>query len=270
MVAVEIAPLSPNIGAEIFGIDLSQPLTNRQVQEIHDALMKHQVIFFRDQNLMDPVRFKAFAAHFGELYNEHPAAEGKSEHPEVMTMHHDANSKYIAGSSWHSDQSSDPVPPMGTVLYNHTVPPSGGDTLFSSMYAAYDALSDRMKSYLEGLTAIHDAEHVFRPITPDWSKRFTESIHPVVRVHPVTKRKALFVDQLYTTRIVEVPKAESQGILNFLWKHFENPHFQCRFRWRANSVAFWDNRCTQHMALWDYFPQTRSGFRITIKADRSP
>ena len=138
------------------------------------------------------------------------------------------------------------------------------------MYAAYDALSDRMKSYLEGLTALHDAEHVFRPITSDLSKRFPQAVHPLVVTHPVTGRKSLYCDPLYTVKINDLSKSESKGILNFLWEHCLDPHFQMRFKWRPRSVAMWDNRCTQHMALWDYYPQTRSGFRIGIQADAPP
>lgn len=265
---IRIEPLTPHIGAIIHGVNLAQGLSNAQFDAVHEALLKHCAIFFRDQDLSDPIAYKAFASRFGEMYNEHPAANGAVAHPEIMKLHHDLNSKYVAGSSWHSDLSSDEEPPMGTMLWNHIVPPEGGDTLFASMYAAYDALSDRMKIYLDGLTALHDAEPVFRPITPDLSKRFTHAVHPVVRTHPVTGRKALFVDPLYTVRILEVPKSESAGILSFLWKHIESPMFQCRFKWQRNSLAFWDNRCTMHYALWDYFPQTRSGDRITLKGDK--
>lgn len=265
---ITVEPLTPNCGAVVHGIDLSEELSQTQLGAIHDAFLEHGVLFFRGQDLGDPVRFKALASRFGELYGEHPAAEGAVEHPEVIRMHHDEHSTFIAGSSWHSDQSSDAEPPMGTMLWNHTVPSTGGDTLFASMSAAYDALSDRMKTYLAGLTAVHDAEHVFRPITTDWNKRFTEAVHPVVRTHPESGRPALFVDPLYTTRIVELSKRESQGMLRLLWTHCEDPAFQCRFKWESGSLAFWDNRCTQHVALWDYFPRTRSGFRITIRGDK--
>jgi taurine dioxygenase len=148
------------------------------------------------------------------------------------------------------------------------VPEFGGDTLFASMYAAYEALSPRMQAYLEGLTAIHDADHVYRPLFPDLDRKYPCSVHPVVRTHPVTGRKLLFVNSSYTTRIVEVPKDESDAILAFLYDHLKNPNFHVRFRWRPNSIAFWDNRCTQHLATWDYFPQTRSGFRVTVAGDK--
>ena len=265
---IRVEKLTPHIGAVLHGIDLSRDLSNAEYDAIHEALMTHLVIFFRDQDLSDPYRHKIFARHFGELFDSHPVAAGSKEHPEVLRLHFDANSKHIAGSSWHSDQSYDPEPPMGTILWNHTVP-LGGDTLFSSMYAAYDALSERMKKYLEGLTAFHDAEPIYRPITPDLSKRFPNAVHPVVRTHPVTGRKALYCDQNHAIKINEVSKSESRGILEFLWKHCENPSFQCRFKWEPRSVAFWDNRAAQHMALWDYYPNTRSGFRVTIRGDKS-
>jgi taurine dioxygenase len=135
------------------------------------------------------------------------------------------------------------------------------------MYEAYDALSPRMKAHIEQLTALHDGEHVYRPIINDPTKTYPCSAHPVVRVHPVTKRRALFVNPSYTTRIVELPKPESDALLAFLYQHSQDPNFQCRFRWRPDSVAFWDNRCTQHFAVYDYYPQTRSGFRVTIAGD---
>ena len=148
---------------------------------------------------------------------------------------------------------------MGNILYLHTVPEVGGDTIFSSMYAAYDALSAPMKAYLEGMSAVHDGEPVYRPIVNDPSKKFPCSTHPVVRTHPVTGKKCLFVNQSYTTHIVGVPKEESAAILNYLFLHCTNPNFQVRFRWTPRAVAFWDNRCTQHLAVWDYFPNTPLG-----------
>ena len=157
---------------------------------------------------------------------------------------------------------------MGSILYLHTVPKTGGDTCWSSMYAAYDALSDRMKAYLDGLTAVHDGDPVYRPLFNDPSKRYPCSTHPVVRTHPVTGRKCLFVNQSYTTHLVGVSKEESRAVLGFLFNHVTNPNFQVRFRWTPKAIAFWDNRCTQHLAVWDYFPQTRSGFRVTIGGEK--
>jgi taurine dioxygenase len=147
------------------------------------------------------------------------------------------------------------------------VPEVGGDTLFASMYAAYEALSPKMKAYLEGMQAVHDGEHVYRPLFPDADRKYNTSVHPIIRTHPVTGRKSLFVNQSYVTEIVGVPKDESDAILGYLYKHVTNPNFHVRFRWRPHSVAFWDNRCTQHLAVWDYFPQTRSGYRVTVAGE---
>ena len=160
-----------------------------------------------------------------------------------------------------------------SVLHLNTVPPVGGDTLFTSMSAAYDALSDRMKTYLDGLTATHDGERVWRGRysnqgIDDSGTIYPRAVHPVIRTHPVTGRKGIFVNAVFTTHINEIPRDESDDILAFLYKHFTKSIFQVRFRWQPNSVAFWDNRCVQHQALWDYFPQTRSGYRVTIEGDR--
>ncbi len=263
--SLDVRPLTLRIGAEIHGVDLTSP-SNRQLDEIAQALAEHQVIFFRDQRL-DHESHKAFGRAFGELAI-HSGVAGLPDHPEIVAIHADAESKYVAGENWHSDLTCNAEPPLGSILYLHTVPPVGGDTMFASMYAAYDSLSARMKTYLDGLTAIHDGDHVYRPLFPDLDRRYPCNTHPVVRTHPVTGRKSLFVNASYTTRIVEVPKEESDAILAFLYQHCANPNFHVRFAWRPHSVAFWDNRCTQHLAVWDYFPQTRSGFRVTVAGDR--
>jgi len=268
---IQATPTTPNIGAEIAGIDLSRPLGNRQVDELHDALAAHQVLFFRDQKL-DYDSAKAFARHFGDLHI-HPNTPGPDGHPEILPIHADANSKRIAGERWHSDVSCDPEPPLGSILYLHTVPPVGGDTLFASQYAAYDALSPQLKTYLEGLTAFHDGGPSYRATNakigvPEAGRIYPSANHPVVRTHPVTGRKALYVNRGFTQRINGLPDDEARALLAFLIEHSVKPDFQVRFRWRANSVAFWDNRAVQHLAVWDYFPQVRSGFRVTIKGDR--
>jgi taurine dioxygenase len=268
---IQATPTTPNIGAEIAGIDLSRPLGNRQVDELHDALAAHQVLFFRDQKL-DYDSAKAFARHFGDLHI-HPNTPGPDGHPEILPIHADANSKRIAGERWHSDVSCDPEPPLGSILYLHTVPPVGGDTLFASQYAAYDALSPQLKTYLEGLTAFHDGGPSYRATNakigvPEAGRIYPSANHPVVRTHPVTGRKALYVNRGFTQGINGLPDDEARALLAFLIEHSVKPDFQVRFRWRANSVAFWDNRAVQHLAVWDYFPQVRSGFRVTIKGDR--
>jgi taurine dioxygenase len=267
---IEVKPVAPQIGAEVAGVDLRAP-SSRQLAEMRAALLEHQVLFFRDQ-VFDLEGQKAFGRHFGELH-VHPGAPGAAGHPEVLPVHADAKSTYIAGESWHSDVSCDLEPPMGSILHLKVVPPVGGDTLFASMYAAHEALSARMKTYLEGLTATHDGEVYYRGRyqdkgVDDRGKVYPRAVHPVVRTHPETRRKALYVNRMFTTRINGVSREESEAILAYLIGHCARPEFQVRFRWRENSVAFWDNRCVQHMALWDYFPQTRSGFRVTIKGDK--
>lgn len=264
--ALTIKPVTPRIGAEVFGLDLTRPLSNSQTEALKTALADHQVLFFRDQPISHEDHLRLGRA-FGELAI-HSGVAGLADHPEIVAIHADENSKFVAGENWHSDLTCDASPPMGSILYLHTVPETGGDTLFSSMYAAYEALSPRLQAYLEGLTAVHDGDHVYRPLFPDADRSYPCSTHPVVRTHPVTGRKALFVNSSYTTRIVELPKPESDAVLGFLYQHFANPNFQVRFRWRPNSIAFWDNRCTQHMATWDYFPQRRSGFRVTVAGDK--
>lgn len=262
-----VRKLTPVIGAEIFGVDLARPLGNHAFQVVHDALMENLVVFFRDQS-MDHAQQKAFGARFGALH-VHPAAPSVPDHPEVMLIHADANSKFVNGESWHSDVSCEAEPPMGSILHMRTLPDVGGDTLFANMYAAWDALSAPMRGMLEGLTALHDGEALYRGRygTDDRGRTYPCAEHPVARTHPVTGRKALFVNSFFTTRINGVTKAESEALLAFLFRHIEVPEFQCRFRWAKDSVAFWDNRAAQHHALWDYFPHTRSGTRVTVKGD---
>ena len=262
---LEIVPLTARIGAEIRGVDLARP-TNHQLEEIADAIATHQVIFFRDQHLSHD-EHKAFGRAFGELAI-HSGVPGLPDHPEIVPIHADETSKNVAGENWHSDLTMNAEPPMGSILYMPVIPPIGGDTMFASMYAAYDALSPKMKVYLDGLTAVHDGDHVYRPLFPDLDRRYPCNTHPVIRTHPVTGKKGIFVNASYVTHIVEVPKEESDAILGFLYRHITNPNFHVRFKWEPNSVAFWDNRCTQHLAVWDYYPQVRSGFRVTVAGDR--
>jgi taurine dioxygenase len=261
--------LSPVIGAEIEGVDLSHSLSRRQLEDLRAALLENLVIFFRDQNLTTN-QHKDLGRHFGQLHI-HPAPLGILEgHPEVVIIKADENSKHIAGEEWHSDVSCDAEPPMGSILYLSEVPPVGGDTLFASMYAAYEALSDSMQRFLGGLTAIHDGARNYEGRQPASGRaaEFPRAEHPVVRTHPETGRNALFVNRLFTTRLVQLKKRESDAILGTLFRHIENPEFHCRFQWRPNSIAFWDNRCTQHLALWDYYPHRRYGHRVTIAGEK--
>ena len=268
---IRVKPLTASIGAEVEGVNLAEPLSDGTFDTLHDALMDHQVIFFRDQE-MTLEQHKDFGRRFCELHI-HPAARGPEGHPEILVVHADEKSKHVAGQGWHTDVSCDVEPPMGSILHIHTAPQIGGDTLFSNMYAAYQSLSDRMQSFLDGLTALHRSEHVhkgrygLKETLRD--ENYPEAIHPVVRSHPVTGRKGLYVNASFTTRIMELSSAESHDILQMLCNHIaRGVHFQCRYRWENNSVAFWDNRCVQHHAAWDYYPNIRNGYRVTIQGDR--
>ena len=266
---IQVDKLTPIIGAEVFGIDLRSPLSDLQLTEVHRALAENQVIFFRDQDIT-PAQHLAFGERFGD-FHIHPAAPHVEGLPALMKIHADEHSSRANGEAWHTDVSCDQAPPMGSILHLHTCPPHGGDTLFASMYAAYDALSDRMKSYLNGMTAFHDGEPVYRGTYKNFGvtdkPSYPHSEHPVVRTHPVTGRQALYVNRGFTSHLIGVPKDESTGVLRYLFEHMENPLFQCRFRWRQHSIAFWDNRCVQHRAMWDYWPNTRSGHRVTVAGD---
>ena len=268
--AVEVRKLTPSIGAEIHGVDLSRGLTNQQFDEVHRALLENLVIFFRNQ-VIDVEQHKSFGRRFGKLH-VHPAApKGLEQHPEILVIKANASSKRVAGEEWHSDVSCDPEPPMGSILHLTTVPPDGGgDTMFANMYLAYERLSEPVQRLLEGLTAIHDGEHVYRGRygIKDEGKVFPRSEHPVIRTHPVTGRKLLFVNRGFTTRIVQLMSHESAAILEMLYRHIETPELHCRFKWEKNSIAFWDNRCAQHHALWDYYPNERYGHRVTICGDK--
>lgn len=258
--------VTPYMGAELDGIDLTRPLSSSQADELRDALARYQVIFFRNQEIGHDAH-KDFGRLFGPLAI-HSAVAGIDGHPEIVAIHADADSKFVAGESWHSDLSADEKPPLGSILYLHTVPDTGGDTMFSSMYKAYDSLSDRMKDYLEGLEAVHDANPVYHALFKDYDKRYPVATHPVIRTHPATGKKCLFVNSSYTTRIEGLSDEESGAILGFLFDHVKNPNFQIRFRWKPHSIAFWDNRAVQHLAVWDYFPEVRSGYRVTIAGEK--
>lgn len=267
--ALRVRPVTPVIGAEIEDVDLST-IDDDTHAALRDALTAHSVLFFRDQDISVEAQ-KAMGARFGELV-VHPNDPGLDEHPEVMPIHADKDSKRATGELWHSDVSCDPTPPMGSILRMHTVPDAGGDTLFASMYAAYEALSDRMKAFLAGLAAVHDGGPYYREVNriigrDDGGRTYPSATHPIVRTHPVSGRPSLFVNRMFTTHIVDLPPRESDAILDFLFDHVQRPDFQCRFRWEPNSIAFWDNRCTQHHAIWDYWPETRSGYRVTIQGE---
>ncbi len=229
------------------------------------------MLFFREQRL-SLEQHKAFGRRFGELH-VHPAAPATALHPEVVTIHTDESSRQIAGYHWHTDVSCDAEPPSASILRLETVPVTGGDTIFASMYAAYEALSDAMQRFVSGLTAVHSGIRVYRDRygmteNPRDGAGYPVSEHPVVRTHPATGRQALYVNDGFTTHIKDMNPDESRALLDFLYEHARKPQFQYRFHWEPDSVAVWDNRCVQHLAVWDYFPQVRHGYRVTVQGDR--
>lgn len=277
---IEVQPIAGALGAEISGVDLSEPLDDATFAEIHRAFLDHLVIFFRDQNLT-PAQQKAFGLRFGSL-NVHPYVKPLEGHPEVMKIVKEKEDKANFGGGWHSDMSFLDEPCLGTILHALDVPAFGGDTLFANMYLAYERLSPGMKQMLEGLRAIHSAASQYGlhgESARNNSKRSgmevavteearAESEHPVVRTHPETGKKCLFVNEPFTVKFRGMTRKESKPLLDFLYKHATQEEFTCRFRWTRGAVAFWDNRCTQHYALNDYHGQRREMNRVTVNGDR--
>ena len=269
---IKIKPFCPNLGAIVTGIDLSKSITETNFDIIKNAFLKYQVLFFQDQNEITPEKQIEFGKMFGELHG-HPAAPTMAGYPEIFEIHAHKDSKIANGEFWHSDVSCDTEPPLGTMLQLHILPESGGDTMFSNMNQAYEKLSNPFKQFLSGLKAVHESEHIYkgrysdRGVT-DKEIDYPSAIHPVIRTHPETKKKSLFVNRTFTTRIDGVSDAESNSILNLLFDHCESLEFQIRYKWNVNDMVFWDNRSAMHRAIWDYWPMERKGRRVTIKGDK--
>ena len=269
---IKIQKYSPNLGAIITGVDLSKEINEDQFKDIHKAFLDNQVLFFQNQNEILPEIHLKLGKLFGELH-VHPAAPSMPGYPEIFEIHAHKNSKVANGEFWHSDVSCDIEPPLGTMLQLHILPETGGDTMFSDMYSAYNELSDKYKSLLNGLVAIHESEHLYcgryedRGVNKDNIKTPVAN-HPLIRTHPITGKKAIYVNRTFTTGIEGMNKNESSSILEFLFEHCEHVNFQIRYRWNKNDMAFWDNRCTMHRAIWDYWPNERKGRRVTIKGDK--
>lgn len=267
---MDVMPLTPHIGAEIRGVDLAN-LDNETFAAIREAHLEWKVLVFRDQHLSQDAH-KAFGRRFGKLH-VHPMHKERSREPEILTVKTTADSAYTAGDGWHTDVTCDELPPMGSMLYMKEVPPSGGDTLFADMYLAYDMLSDTMRGMLEGLTAVHDGAlpyvGSYKSTPPDGG--YPRNEHPVVVTHPETGRKLLYVNSGFTTHIKGLRPQESRALLEMLFRHIaETPRLTCRVGWEPDTLTFWDNRCTQHHAVWDYHPHTRHGERVSIVADVRP
>ena len=263
--ALELTPYNPSLGATVGNIDLTRPLTDKELAELKRAFTEYQVLFFRDQQIShdDHARLAEYFGTIGQHVGKKTNSQ-ESDDPRVRKFYASGEVPRVSGNLWHTDQSCAPVPPLASILYLHTIPDNGGgDTGYASMYAAYDALSDNMKGYLEGLTAVHEGAHQFGEGTPD-------AVHPVVPTHPESGRKLLYVNPAFTIRINEVPRTEGDAILKFLYTHCIREEWTTRFKWEPHSIAFWDNRCVWHRAIGDYLPQVRSGFRVQIEGTAPP
>jgi taurine dioxygenase len=281
--SITVTPVAGALGAEIGGIDLSAPIPDDRFAEIHRELLDHQVIFFRDQNLT-PGPFLDLAKRWGSVHF-YPYMKGIDSHPEVFEILTNPDSKTIFGNRWHTDQMYAPVPAKMTLLHALEVPEAGGDTLFANLYAAYDALSDGMKAMLARVRTFNNGDNKARYgglSREAWydangmggklqgiGETQVIAEHPLIRTHPETGRKALFLgDQ--TERFADMTIAESRPLIDYLMAHARRPEFTCRFRWQPGSVAVWDNRCVLHYAIADYTGQRRRMHRITIAGDAPP
>jgi len=276
---IRVDRIAGALGAEISGVDLSRPVSDAAIGEIRAALLDNLVIFLHDQQL-SPEQQLVFGRRFGEL-QVHEFVGGMAAHPEIIEVRKEPQETRNFGGGWHTDVSYLERPALGSVLYARDVPDYGGDTLFANQYLAYETLSDGMKALLGGMTAIHSARRpygvnatrAFEPGPSSMSFHFSEAAHaevehPVVRTHAETGRKALYVNGAFTVRFKDMTEEESAPLLHYLCQHGVRPEFTCRFRWRPNSIAFWDNRCVQHNAVNDYQGERRVMHRIAIEGER--
>lgn len=264
-----LRPLGPVIGAEIDGVDLAEPVTPRLRDELNRALLEWKVLFFRDQRITSAQQ-RAFAANWGALETNPFIPQGDTG--EVTRFERTATMPGFE-NIWHTDVTWRPRPALGSVLRLLEVPPLGGDTMWADMAAAYDNLPVAVRARIDGLTAVHDYLPGFRrfsdpALLAEWQEEFPPVEHPVVRTHPETGRRTLFVNQAFTTQIVGLGRAESDRLLRYLFLQAHTPELQVRFTWKAHSVAFWDNRATQHYAVNDYHPHVRIAERVAIAGDR--
>ncbi len=269
--SLTVEPLTPHIGAEVAGVDLSRPLSAEQRADLKRAFADWMVLVFRDQHLSSE-QHKAFGRLFGPLH-VHPLQHDYGGDPEILTVKTTAKSRYTAGDGWHTDVTCEACPPLGSMLHMKEVPAhGGGDTLFADMYRAYETLSQPLQRFLAGLTAVHDGAIPYvgaYGIAPPKGQNYPRAEHPVVTRHPDTGRKVLYVNSGFTSHIKGLARWESQGLLDMLYRHIATtPSLTCRVRWAADTLTFWDNRCTQHHAVWDYHPETRHGERVSIVGER--
>jgi taurine dioxygenase len=268
-----VEPIAGALGAEISGLDLARPLTDETILAVRRAWLDHLVVFLRDQQL-SPAQFLALGRRFGEVI-EYPFVKGLPDYPEIIPVLKLEHERVNFGGVWHSDTAYLDAPPMASMLLAREIPPYGGDTLFANMYLAYETLSDGLKAVLEGLVAINssakaDASRTREDRMKDSAREVKKdyvAAHPVVRRHPETGRRALYVNVAHTVRFDGMTEEESAPLLAYLFRHQTRPEFTCRFRWRSGSLAFWDNRCAQHNAINDYGGHRRLLHRITLAGD---
>ena len=270
-----VTPIAGAIGAEVSGVDLTRDLSTDTVATIRRALLDHLVIFFREQEFT-PKQFMAFARRFGEPVT-YPFVKGLEDFPEITPILKRAEDRINFGGLWHSDTVYQQAPPLGTILYGIEIPPYGGDTEFANQYLAYETLSAPLRHFLDGLTAVHiSGKGATQKTRNEMMKQASAGLkgdeltsrHPAVRTHPATGRKALYVNTAHTSHFEGLTVEESEPILEFLYRHQVKPEFTCRFRWERGSVAFWDNRCTQHNPINDYHGFRRLMHRITLAGDK--
>lgn len=272
---IAVKKTGTHLGAEITGVDLSQPLHDAALQAIRAAHLEHQVIAFPEQNLTGD-QLRAFGRNFGEL-TVHPFSTSLAETPDLIVYDNTPQNPPLATDVWHSDETFRAEPPLGTILCSKIIPEIGGDTVFASMTAAYEGLSDRVQQFISGLEAVHDFKP-FKTLFGDspaereklqhYERLYPPVTHPVVRIHPQTKKKALFVNPQFTLFIKGMEERESRSLLETLFQQAPIPEYQYRHRWQPNMVVFWDNRSAQHYAVHDYYPQRRMLNRVTVKGDR--
>lgn len=273
---LEIEPLSPAIGAVLRGVNLAETASDDLIGDIRAALLKHQVIFFEGQDFT-PTQQRDFAARFGDLH-VHPLYDRDEGHPEIMIIDNHVDNP-TDNNFWHTDVTFIDTPPMGSILAARQLPPVGGDTMWASMTAAYNALSKPMQKFLQGLEAVHDFSFAFTADGLAGSQAGREKyekavaanppvIHPVIRTHPETGEPGIFVNSVFTRRIKGLRREESRALMAFLNTHIQQPEFVVRWRWRPGDVAFWDNRNTQHRAVDDFLPHRRIMTRATVLGDR--
>tara|TARA_B110000116_G_scaffold242204_1_gene231304 strand:- start:165 stop:1055 length:891 start_codon:yes stop_codon:yes gene_type:complete len=273
MAKLEITPISPVLGAEVRGVDLADGIDDATFAVLHAAFLDHGVLLFKDQTSMVADVQVAFARRLGPLH-EHPAAPAEHDDPGVFLIRTHRDSPISNGNGWHSDVSCAEEPPSATMLQVHVLPEGGGgDTLFADMEAAYASLEPDVRSRLCGLSARHGSEHVYRGRYADRGAvddgvTYPTAVHPVVRTHPETSRRSLFVNPSFTVGIEGLDEAESRQLLDDLHVHCARPEFQIRHRWDRNDVVLWDNRRVQHFTIWDYWPHERCGHRVTVQGDR--